>query len=300
MKIYRKPIANGVYYKASTQELKTQIKKLFLDKKFGPGFEPEGKKTDESKAFVMPHNNYEKSGYCAAHAYKKIFENTDYETIVIIGPDHDNFGCTASIFPKGAFITPFGEAEIDEEFNELLLKEKIFTPDEFNHSDEYSIEVQLPFLQYYYKENMPKIVPILINSIPENKELEKTAKGLHNAWMKSGKRTLFIASTNFSHVGLKYGYIPFSARGKELNEKIKKLDNSVAQKICKLNAKSALKIKKKHKMNICGMNSIIVLIHLLSLMKSKKISGKILSHYSSADLTKDYNNFIDYFAIEFS
>ena len=299
MKTYRQPIANGVYYKASKTELNIQIKRLFLDKEFGPKNLAEGKKTDEFKAFIIPHNGFDKSGYCAAHAYKRIFENADPELIIILGPDHDNFGCTASIFPKGAFLTPLGEVEIDEEFNELLMKEKVFTPDELNHSDEYSLEMLLPILQYYYAEKMPKIVPILINSNPNNDELEKVALCLYNAWMKSGKRALFIVSTNFSHVGLKYGFIPFPLRGKELNFKIKKIDEEVAKKICELNIKDALALAKKDRLNICGLNSAVVLMHLLNLMKNKKVSGKILSHYSSADLTKDYDNFIDYFAIEF-
>lgn len=300
MKTYRDAIAKGVYYKVSPIELRTQIKKLFRDTKFGPKKEPQGKKTDEFKAFIIPHNNYEKAGYCMAHAYKEIFENTDPETIIIIGPDHDNYGCTASIFPEGIFLTPLGEVEIDKEFNDLLLKGKDITPDELNHSDEYSVEVQLPFLQYYYKDKMPKIVPILINSKPDNEELESVAKTIYESWVKSGKRILFIISSDFSHIGLKHGFIPLPIRGMELNEKIKKIDAEITDKICELNIKEVLEYTKKQRLNICGLNSIIVLMHILLLMKTKKIEGKILSHYSSADLNGDSDNFIDYLAIEFN
>jgi hypothetical protein len=299
MKTYREPIASGIYYKSSQTELRTQIKKLFLDSKFGTKNEPQGKKTDEFQAFIIPHNNYEKAGYCMAHAYKKIFENADPETIIIIGPDHDDFGCTASIFPAGTFLTPLGEAEIDEEFNDLLLNGEEITPDELNHSDEYSIEMQLPFLQYYYKEKMPKIVPILINSNPDNEELEKIAETIYESWIKSGKRALFIVSSDFCHVGLKYGFIPLPIRGKGLNDEIKKMDEEIALKICELNIKDALDYAKNQKLNICGLNSIIILMQVLSLMKNKELKGKILSHYSSADLNKDYDNFIDYLSIEF-
>ncbi|MFA5333571.1 MAG: AmmeMemoRadiSam system protein B [Candidatus Nanoarchaeia archaeon] len=300
MKTYREAIANGIYYKASQTELRTQIKKLFLNEEFGTATLPSHKLTDKFKAFIVPHNNYEKAGYCMAHAYKEIFENTDPETIVIIGPDHDDFGCTASIFPEGIFLTPLGEVEIDKEFNDLLSKSDLITPDELNHSDEYSIEMQLPFLQYYYEEKMPKIVPILINSKPDNEELNKIAKAIYDAWIKSGKRVLFIVSSDFSHVGMKYGFIPFPVRGKELNDKIKKIDEEIASKICELNFKETLEYSKKQRLNICGLNSIIIMLHVLTLMKAKKISGKILSHYTSADLNKDYDNFIDYLAIEFS
>jgi MEMO1 family protein len=300
MKTYRDAIAKGVYYKISQTELRVQIKKLFLDKKFGTSALPNDKKTDKFKAFIIPHNNYEKAGYCMAHAYKKIFENSDPETIVIIGPDHDNFGCTASIFPKGVFLTPLGEVKIDEEFNKLLMKGKEITPDELNHSDEYSIEMQLPFLQYYYKDKMPQIVPILINSKPDNDELEKIAQTIYESWIKSGKRVLFIISSDFSHVGMKHGFIPLPVRGKELNDEIKKIDQEIAKKICELNIKETLELSKKQRLNICGLNSIIVLMHILKLMKTKKISGKILKHYTSADLNDDYDNFIDYLSIEFN
>lgn len=300
MKTYREAVAKGIYYKISQTELRTQIKKLFLDEKFGTNSLPSNKKTDEFKAFIIPHNNYEKAGYCMAHAYKKIFENSDPETIVIIGPDHDDFGCTASIFPEGIFLTPLGEVEIDKEFNELLSKSDLITPDELNHSDEYSIEMQLPFLQYYYEEKMPKIVPILINSKPDNEDLEKIAKVIYEAWIESGKRILFIISSDFSHVGMKHGFIPLPVRGKELNDKIKKIDEEIATKMCELNITETLELSKKQRLNICGLNSIIVLMHILTLMKTKKIRGKILKHYTSADLNKDYDNFIDYLAIEFN
>jgi hypothetical protein len=197
-------------------------------------------------------------------------------------------------------MTPLGNAAIDEDFNQSLMKSPDITPDELNHSDEYSIEMMLPILQYYYKEKMPKIVPILINSKPENEQLESVAKAIYNSWIESGKRILFIASTDFSHVGLKYGFIPFADRGKELNEKIKIIDKEIAQKICELDIKGALELAKKQRLNICGLNSVIILMHILSKMESKKIKGKILSHYTSADLNKDYDNFIDYISIEFT
>ncbi len=302
MKTYRYPVANGIFYKSSKQELLVQLKEAFLNKEFGPGNLPLVKKTDQFMAFIVPHAGYDYSGFCAAHAYRKIGENTDPETIVILGPNHHSIGINASIFPEGSWLTPLGEVEIDYEFNKQLLEEKVlFIPDEFAHSEEHSIEVQLPFIRFIYKDKVPKFVPIMINEPYENKKkLEMIGDALFKAWRKSGKRILFIASSDFSHVGMNYGYIPYKERGEELNRKVKEeLDREALNYIVKLDIDGFVDYLKKTKATICGASAIIVLMRILKDMKGKKVKGTLLKQYTSADLTFDFSNFVDYCSVEF-
>lgn len=300
MKTYRHEAVSGTFYKSSENELRTQIKKLFLHPEFGPSNEPRVKKTDEFKAYIVPHAGYEFSGYAAAHTYKKIAENTNPEIIVILGPNHQGFELNASVFPEGYWMTPLGKLEVDEEFNKLLLKDKLFVPDEISHSYEHSIEVQAPFIKYIYGEESPKIVPILINTPYNNlKLIKELGDSLFKAWMKSGKRILFIASSDLSHVGRGYGFIPFEERGEELSKKVKRLDEELIKLLINLKIDEAAKFAEEKKLTICGLSAILVLLVVLKNMKGKKIKGEILKHYTSADVTKNYNNFVDYASIEY-
>lgn len=299
--IYRLEKVSGVFYKNSEKELRTQIKNCFLNKEFGPKNKPSVKKTNEFMAVICPHAGYDFSGPCAAHAYRKIGENTNPEIIVIIGPNHSGRGAGAALFPNGKWMTPLGELTVNDEFNNILLKEsKEFVVDELSHSNEHSIEVQLPFLKYVYGDKCPNIVPICINAyINDIKKIKKLGEGLYKAWMESGKRVLFIASSDLSHVGQSYGFIPFKERGKELSDKVKnELDKKAIDLIKKLDVDALFKYVKEKKLTICGINAIGVLLVLLKKMK-KQLNGKILSHYSSADITKDYENFVDYVSMIF-
>ena len=78
----------------------------------------------------------------------KLIRNKSYKTVIIIAPSHRYAFSGISVYPKGAFRTPLGDLEIDEEFSQELLnkdKEIFFQPRAFQQ--EHSLEVQLPFLQ---------------------------------------------------------------------------------------------------------------------------------------------------------
>ena len=81
---------------------------------------------------------------------------------------------------------------------------------------------------------------------------------------------------------------------------LKKIEKNVVKSICELDIKKTLSLAKEHKLNICGLNSMIVLMYILKDMKGKELKGKILSNYTKADVTKNYDDFINYFSIEFS
>ena len=65
------------------------------------------------------------------------------------------------------------------------------------HIQEHSIEVQLPFIQYYFKD-IPPIVPIIIGTDNEN-TIKKIAEALR-PWFTP--ENLFIISSDFSHYPL--------------------------------------------------------------------------------------------------
>ncbi len=95
---------------------------------------------------------------------------------------------------QGDFITPLGRVPVDELAKELVAKGQLLTDNIQPHQSEHSLEVQLPFLQYWLQKPFT-IVPIIIGG--ESKETcQKLAKLLEPYFTEDN---LFVISTDFSH-----------------------------------------------------------------------------------------------------
>jgi AmmeMemoRadiSam system protein B/AmmeMemoRadiSam system protein A len=146
-------------------------------------------------ALIVPHAGWVYSGHVAAAGYKQI-EGVDYDTIVIIGPNHtDPTFDGISVYAQGAFETPLGAVPIDEALAaELLAADERIVFDRDVHRQEHSIEVQLPFLQWTCAD--PTIVPIIIGQ-PTQENLETLTAALID--VLRDKKALVIASSDLSH-----------------------------------------------------------------------------------------------------
>jgi len=100
--------------------------------------------------FVCPHAGYVYSGKVAGAVYSQI-EMPD--TFIILGPNHTGLGTDFSLNSEGVWRMPFGEVNVDRNLAEGILKHsKYVEVDDMAHMHEHSIEVQLPFMQYFSKE----------------------------------------------------------------------------------------------------------------------------------------------------
>ena len=145
-------------------------------------------------AIIVPHAGYSFSGRTAGAAYGSI--DNEYETIALIGPCHRSYVKGAAIYAKGSFQTPLGKINIDEKLAKKILKaDSIFKKNTLAHSNEHSLEVQLPFLQRKLKKGF-KILPILIND-GTAEELARMGEIIAKAL--KGKKALIVISSDLSH-----------------------------------------------------------------------------------------------------
>ena len=101
----------------------------------------------------------------------------------------------ASIYNLGNYETPLGEVKVNLDLaNKLIDENRFFTCNQYAHSQEHSLEVQLPFLQYRLKEDF-RIVPVLLGTHSPEVCFE-IAKALY-PWFNEDN--LFIISADFSH-----------------------------------------------------------------------------------------------------
>ena len=216
--IIRSPAVAGSFYPIGSRELASVIKKFMSQATAEPR---------QCTGVVAPHAGYEYCGKTFASVYRTL-SGTEFDTIVILGPNHMGIGAGIAT-GRGMWKTPLGSVSVDQEFADALHNDMIFD-DMSAHRKEHSIEVQLPWLQTLFasrNSRFQKFVPVAINPLYYNKEKCK-ALGYRIAEVseKLKRKTLVIASSDFTHYGRLYGYTPFKGGAKQVLKKIRDLDTS--------------------------------------------------------------------------
>ncbi|MCX5912546.1 MAG: AmmeMemoRadiSam system protein B [Deltaproteobacteria bacterium] len=183
----RRPAVAGSFYPADPPTLSRQVRE-FLNRA------PKEEIPGEIVALISPHAGYLYSGQVAAQAYKLI-AGRNFEAVVVVAPSHRVYFQGASVYDRGGFETPLGTVPVDKELCKKIMAESEilrFLPQ--GHSQEHSLEVQLPFLQ----EALGKfcLVPIVIGD-----QSFATCQKVGQAIGRSvkGKNVLLVASTDLSH-----------------------------------------------------------------------------------------------------
>lgn len=183
----RQPAVAGQFYPADKNALADSLKVMFNRAKPKQVNKP-------VLAIICPHAGYVFSGDVAASSYNQV-DIKHYKNIIIIGSSHHALYDGASIYDQGDFITPFGKVKINKELAQKLIKENsCFTDDIAPHAKEHCIEVQLPFLQTIFKDDI-NLLPVLIGT-ESAKTCENIAKALKPYF---NSENLFVISTDFSH-----------------------------------------------------------------------------------------------------
>jgi len=263
----REPLVSGMFYENDLKRLNEQIEKCFHGVK---------EENEAVKATISPHAGITFSGKAAAHSFSNL---PIADTYVIVGLSHHGFPNCVS---KADFKTPFGVVENDQYFTQEL---KIET-NEDAHNAEHSIELQLPFLQHIHPE--AKIVPILVS------DHGGVAEEIVRVCKEIKRKIILIASSDFTHYGPNYDYIPFSDFVKK---NLYKLDKEAIEFILKLDKDGFRNYIEKTGATICGKEPISVLLDYAKLTGIKK--ARLLDYYTSGDVVGDYSNAVGYASIVF-
>ncbi len=283
----RNPVVAGQFYPANAQALEEEIKRCFEHPK-GPGDLPVKKRSGKVLGAIVPHAGYMYSGPAAAWVYKEIAEAEMPDVFIILGVNHTGRGKSSTMIEHWS--TPLGLARVDVDFARFLSEKTGIPIDNASHMLEHSIEVQLPFLQFIYSSDSEalRFVPITIS---KELNIRKFSLDLKEAIMDSGKSVCIIASSDFTHYGPAYGFLPFTL---EKEKKLYEMDAEAIKFIKDQNMKGLLDYIATTGATICGYLGISVLISTLP--KSKV---QCLQYYTSGDIEKNYKNAVGYAAITF-
>lgn len=264
----REPAWAGQFYPSSKELLVKQIEQ-FIDKKA---------KKEDILGCVLPHAGYNYSGFVAGQTVSQI---NIPKNILIIGPNHSGLGVHFSIMTDGVWQTPLGEVAINSQVAvSLLKKSRYLKEDMLAHAREHSLEVELPFLQYFKSDF--KIIPIVASQVDLKTykelagEIVSVLKGLNLE-----NETLIVASSDMTHY--------------ESQETAQKRDNEAIQAILELDEDKLLDKVRGLDISMCGYVPVIIM-----LTASKKLGAtksRLVKYQTSGDTSGDYSSVVGYAGI---
>jgi len=278
----RRPAVAGSFYESNSKSLNKQIEDCFLHK-LGPGEIPtvNPKRQNSIIGLVSPHAGYMYSGPIAANGFYKIALGGKPDTIIILGPNHRGFGENISIMTEGKWETPLGELEIDTGIAEEILKNsKIIKNDKKAHQYEHSIEVQLPFIQNIYGNNV-KFVPICMTRQDIDTDIE-IAQSICSSVVD--KNILIIASSDFTHY--------------ETQEYAENVDKQAINAILEFNPKKLYKMIYRQNLTMCGPGPITTMLIICKALSAKKVD--LLKYATSGDVSGMYDQVVGYASLTIS
>ena len=204
-----------------------------------------------------------------------------------MGPSH--YTCMHGMTVSGvdAYETPLGKVRVDRKICDALSRQPLFQGPVQAEMPEHSLEMQLPFLQVVLGEF--DLVPLVVG------ELGRHDYAVAAAELRKyvNEETVVVASSDFTHYGPRFGYVPFSDK---LKQNLAKLDGDAIKKIIARDASGFLRYVDETGATICGSRPIGVMLQMLP----SEARGTKLMYYTSGDLLKDYTDSVSYASIIFT
>ncbi|MEE8190308.1 MAG: AmmeMemoRadiSam system protein B [Candidatus Scalindua sediminis] len=276
----REPAVAGRFYAGTEAKLKKQVNNL-LNNAFIESL------SGKPVALISPHAGYQYSGLVAAYGYNAI-KDYDYKRVIVLAPCHYSRYMGASILDVDYYKTPLGLIKLDMgTCNNLINNPPLIGTLKKAHAREHSLETQLPFLQTVLKDF--ELVPILIGRL-NNEAFDFLADKIKPL---IDEDTLIVASTDFTHYGYGYSYVPFK---KDIEANIRKLDYGAFERILALDFAGFSRYKSATGITACGFMPVALLLKLLP----DDVQGKILRYDTSGNQMGDFNSSVSYASIIFT
>ena len=282
----RKPYFDGKFYDHDEDKLRKYLtdvaeKELTTERT-----------SNHVRAVILPHAGYVFSAQTAIKTLLRAVKG-NYSKVLIIAPSHRIPFRGIALSEFDTYRTPLGDISVDmdsvvniegtgNDYIEYMTDA---------HESEHSLEVQLPLIQHFF--NDLKLIPI-INGLVDKESARHIAMDLKNWWQED---VLWVISSDFTHYGRSFNYVPFH---RNIKENLRKLDLDAVQLILDGDLDGFSKYLHKTGATICGCGAIQILLAVLELVKENDDIGAELVHYTtSGDLTSNYSQCVSYAGIVF-
>ena len=261
----RHPAVAGQFYPFNPNELRREIE----------AFVRPGQEKIRAFGCVVPHAGYMYSGHVAGAVYARLELPRRF---IILCPNHTGVGQPLAIMSRGQWLTPLGEAAIDEPLAEELKREfTLLREDDTAHLHEHSLEVQLPFLQQTVREFT--FVPIAVGT-GRLEVLTGLGQSLARALKQDGPKhdALIIASSDMNHY--------------EDDKRTRVKDRMAIDRVLSLDPVGLWETVQQEQISMCGYGpAVAMLTAALDLGASK---AELVKYATSGDISGDRDAVVGY------
>lgn len=247
--------------------------------------------TGKPRGLIAPHAGYQYSAPTAAAAYATLRGHT-YQRVIVIAFSHRYASRYRGVdVPKDlrAYKTPLGEVPLDRAACAALLKSPAFSSNAAIGDTEHSLELQLPFLQRVLKNF--NLVPLLVGEMTDA-DFARAAQALGPL---VDDETLLVASSDFTHYGPNYGFVPFKD---DVEHKLRALADQAAAPLLRCDYDGFVADLAQTHDTICGRGPICLLLRTLALKGGAQ--GTRTAYETSGHLVNDWENSVTYQSFVFT
>ncbi|NIM04789.1 MAG: AmmeMemoRadiSam system protein B [Armatimonadetes bacterium] len=275
MPAVRFPAVAGAFYESVPERLKASMKESFVHR-LGPGHLPTVADNGPRKilGMICPHAGFQYSGAAAAWAYDALAADGRPKIVILLGTNHRLAGAPAAIETADCWATPLGRVPVNAALRDSLRSSRLFEEDDSAHEYEHSIEVQLPWLQFLYGDTVP-ICPVSLGHLC-HRALHSLSEALTEALFS--RDVLIIASSDFSH------YVPHDAASE--------LDRVALEQVLALDPDGLLSAVEEKGITMCGVAPVAIM--LATCRRLGAAQGRLLTYYTSGDITGDLDKVVGY------
>ncbi|MCP4572968.1 MAG: AmmeMemoRadiSam system protein B [bacterium] len=234
---------------------------------------------------VAPHAGFTYSGATAGLAHAALARRRP-RRLVILAPNHRAPLDRIALSGAAGFATPLGTVPVDTDAVARLAACPAFVVDEAAHRSEHAVEIQLPLLQRWGGDP-PAIVPLLVP--PLDRELRETAAGALAALQDD--ETAFLVSTDFTHYGSAYGFVPFTD---DVPARLEQLDAGAILRILAADPSGLRAYGRETGLTMCGLEAAAL---ALEAGLPAGYEGALLGYSRSGDRDRDYALSVSYAAV---
>ena len=196
--------------------------------------------------------------------------------MILIGPNHTGRGAMASIMTNGEWQLPAGNIKINSELGKAILAgSSVLEDDSDAHLFEHSLEVQIPFIQYFKKD--VRIVPISIMS-QDFKSCKDIGEAMADAIKVCQSPITILASTDMTHY--------------ESQEAAQKKDTKAIEKILNLDAQGLYSTVRENRISTCGYIAVTATLIACHLLNARK--AELIKYMTSGEVSGDFNQVVGY------
>ncbi len=276
--VRKSPIA-GSWYPGDEQSLRTMIHDLL-------GKAPVSDVKGRPFGVIAPHAGIQFSGQAAAAAFKTL-KGDHISRVVLLGPSHYTHFSGIATSGVSYYETPLGNVPIERSICDALSEHGLFQGPRQAEMPEHSLEMEIPFLQVVLKEFA--LVPLVVGDLAKDEYAE--AARLLKPYID--EKTIVVVSSDFTHYGPRFGYVPFRDN---IKENLENLDKKAIDKILAKDLDGFLNYLAETHATICGARPIGLLIALVP----PQAHGVLLDYYTSGDLLNDYADSVSYASLLFT